>query len=85
MMDLKTACFVKLIKLCLIVVLSATLLASVEIAPEQPVLFIAVAAVSVIFIHFLWKSVQRNQSTCKRQRIASWKSQGPSSGWKKAA
>lgn len=57
------------IKLFLIVAFSTLFLASVETAPEQPVLFAAVAAACIAGIRFLWKSVLRDEKALNRRKI----------------
>ena len=56
------------IKLFLLITLSAVLLASVETAPERPVLFAAVAAACILLIRLLWKSAQRDEKRLVRQK-----------------
>lgn len=49
------------IKLFLIVLLASLFLASIEIAPYQPLLFIAVALMDTICIRLLWKSLKNSE------------------------
>lgn len=63
-MSFKSAYFIKLF---LIVTLSTVLLASVETAPEQPLLFLAVAAGCVALIRFLWRSALRDEKAMNRR------------------
>lgn len=60
--------FAHFIKLCLIVTISMILLASVGTAPEQPFFFLAVSAVSIPLIRFIWKSALRDNAL-KKQKI----------------
>lgn len=66
-MSLKSA--YSFIKLFLMITVSAVLLASVETAPERPVLFAAVAAACSLLIRFLWKSALREEKTRNKQKI----------------
>lgn len=65
-MNSRPVCFIKLF---LITALSATLLASVETAPDQPLLFAAVSAACVIAIRALWRSIPREEKTDGKQKI----------------
>ena len=49
------------IKLFLIVLLSFLFLASIEIAPYHPVLFIVAVLIDTVCIRFLWKSLQKSE------------------------
>ena len=61
------------IKLLLLTALSAVLLASVETAPEQPVLFIAVAAACLLLIRLLWRSALRDEKRLARQKVRAYR------------
>lgn len=65
-MNLKFAYFLKLF---LIITLSTILLASVETAPDHPLLFLAVSTGSLLSIRMLWKSALKNEEAQRRQKI----------------
>lgn len=69
--------FVYFIKLLLIVTLSAVLLASTGALPDQPLLFLAVAAVCTVLIRSLWKSALKDEEKMNRQKIPFRKTSAP--------
>lgn len=58
--------FVYFLKLSLIIVFCILLLALVEIAASQPLLFLFLSAVYIVSIRLLWKSAERDERHVKQ-------------------
>lgn len=65
MMGLKLVCFVKRL---LIVLISAVLMTSVNIAPDRPLQFAVFAFAAIVFIRLLWRSAEKDERRIYRQK-----------------
>jgi len=57
------------IKLMLITVSTTILFSAVEIAPDSPLLFLALAIVLIVFIHSLWRSALHDEIIMRRKKL----------------
>lgn len=65
-MRLKSVYFIKRF---LIVALLAVLMASVGVAPDQPVLFAVLSAVCIVLVRLIWKSAQKDEKAISRRQF----------------